>query len=88
MSAEMTFYQNQNYDQIKSYCLNNNVLFDDEYFPADDSSLSRCQPIRKRINWMRPREICSNPVFIDHSIDPNDLDQGQLGDWYDLKYLC
>ena len=79
--SDISFYQNQNYSEIKSYCLNNKILFEDEYFPSDDSSLARCQPINRRIDWKRPGKIVPNPVFIDNRIEPNDLDQGQLGDW-------
>lgn len=81
MSEAVTYYQDQDYNRIKSECLNSNSLFEDEYFPADDSSIARCQPINKRISWKRPHEIVSNPVFIDEYIEPNDLDQGQLGNW-------
>ena len=82
MSDGISYYQNQNYEQIKAYCLKHGGLFQDEYFPADDSSIAKCQPVRKRISWKRPREFCPNPVFIDNNINPNDLDQGQLGNWY------
>lgn len=81
MSTAITYYQNQNYNEIKTYCLNNNTLFEDEYFPADETSIAKCQPVNKQIFWRRPGEIVQNPVFIDNIIEPNDLDQGQLGDW-------
>lgn len=81
MSGTITYYQDQNYDQLKAKCLQRNRLFEDKSFPADESSIAKCQPVNKQIFWKRPHEIVQNPVFIDGYIEPNDLDQGQLGNW-------
>lgn len=76
-------YLNQAYDEIKQKCLESGELFVDESFPCDDSSLFRInKKNNKNIVWKRPHEICENPQFIVDSIVPNDLDQGEIGDWY------
>lgn len=73
-------YLNQSYNEIKKECLKSNRLFEDDKFAADSSILSKSKQY-KRINWKRPHEICTNPKFIVKQIEPNDIDQGGLGDW-------
>lgn len=80
-SNNFTPYQNQNFGQIKSECLRSKQLFVDDAFPPDNSSITKCQSSNKTIVWKRPIEFCQNPKFIVNKIEPNDLDQGQLGNW-------
>lgn len=79
-------YLNQNYEKIKQKCLQSNCLFEDELFPANDKSLFHFNTPERTIIWKRPHEIVDNPEFIVESIVPDDLDQGQIGDWYLLIF--
>lgn len=74
-------YLDQNYEQIKSGCLRSRQLFEDQQFPPSTKSISATKGVKNRIFWKRPHEIVQNPEFIVQKIEPNDLDQGQLGDW-------
>lgn len=74
-------YLNQSYEKIKQECLKSNRLFKDELFPASDKSLYYFRPPERNLVWRRPHEITDNPQFIVESVVPNDLDQGQIGDW-------
>lgn len=73
-------YLNQNYQEIKQQRLQAGKLFKDKLFLADDSSLYKFNKKQEYV-WKRPHEITENPQFIVDSIVPNDLDQGQIGDW-------
>ena len=73
-------YLDQNYEEIKQKCLQSGKLFKDKLFPANDSSIARIKT-KQQVVWKRPHEIVENPQFIVNNIVPNDLDQGQIGDW-------
>ena len=53
-------------------------------FPRNYKSLFRFKKV-SNVVWKRPHEISDNPQFIVGGIVPNDIDQGQLGDWSDIK---
>ena len=78
-------YLNQSYEEIKQSCQQSGKLFKDKSFPANDTSLYRFNE-KKGIAWKRPHEIVENPKFIVDTIEPNDLDQGQIGDWYYIHF--
>lgn len=75
-------YLDQNYDSIKEGLLSSGALFEDDQFPAQISSVFRKRKDSKKIFWKRPSEFCKNePIFICNKIEPNDLDQGMIGNW-------
>ena len=74
-------YLNQNYEKIKQECIKSRRLFEDVLFPANEKSLYYFKQPEREIVWKRPHEIINNPRFIVESVVPNDLDQGQIGDW-------
>ena len=82
MNTVFKSYLNKNYSQIKEKCLNSGELFEDDKFPAHLNSLTRFNKKQNltKIKWKRPKEFCE-PEFIHNGIEPNDIDQGQLGDW-------
>lgn len=55
-------------------------LYEDPFFPADNSALFFSQPPRQRIVWKRPKEIQSNAEFIAGGLSRFDVIQGELGD--------
>ncbi|CAF1074938.1 unnamed protein product [Brachionus calyciflorus] len=83
-------YLEQNYEILKSSCLKSGKLFEDDKFPANDASLYRFQKfITSKISWRRPHEFTKNPQFIVDFIEPNDLDQGQIGNcWMVAAAAC
>ncbi|CAF0817426.1 unnamed protein product [Brachionus calyciflorus] len=74
-------FLNQDYESIRQKLLSTGELFEDDKFPADDSSLYKVKPVDQIISWKRPSEITQKPPeFIVAKIEPNDLDQGIIGD--------
>lgn len=73
-------YLNQDYEAIKAQCLKSGRLFEDDKFPANASSIARFNKnLASGIVWKRPHEFVQNPQFVVGKVEPNDLDQGQLG---------
>lgn len=78
-------YLDQNYESLKSELKKTGQLFVDDKFPADDSSIFRFKNfVGSKIVWKRPHEIVKDPKFIIDKIEPNDLDQGKLGNCWML----
>lgn len=71
-------YQQQNYYQLKNECLSKGAMFEDDLFPADDTSYYLKATLDAgiqvtKVDWMRPHQILSEsnevnrptkPVFI------------------------
>ncbi|KAL4648194.1 calpain-1 catalytic subunit-like [Arapaima gigas] len=83
----------QDFESLRSRCLQSRSLFVDDTFPPQSSSLgfnelgprsSKTQGIR----WMRPTEICSNPQFIIDGATRTDVCQGALGDCWLLAAIA
>ncbi len=51
----LTMQPVQDYDKIRRQCLNNNILFEDPYFPADDTSLFSDKKLSFSPKWLRPK---------------------------------
>ena len=74
-------FQGQNYAKIKEECLKANKLFEDDKFPADNTSLFKFdQKYAQNVTWRRPLEILKNkpvyqPVFIMDKIRTSDIRQ-------------
>lgn len=81
-------YLDQDYNRIKKKCASLKSLFVDNLFPASKESIYRVnkiEGIKGEIKWKRPYEICKNPEFIIDGIEPEDFDQGVLGNWYSFN---
>uniref|UniRef100_A0A667W7N1 Calpain 8 n=1 Tax=Myripristis murdjan TaxID=586833 RepID=A0A667W7N1_9TELE len=86
-------FQQQDFQQLRSACLRDGVLFCDPAFPADWSSLGYNQLGRYSskttgLEWKRPTELCSNPQFIIGGAKRTDICQGALGDCWLLAAIA
>lgn len=70
----------QDFYQIRSQCLVSGTLFEDPEFPAVDSSLQFSKRPDRRIEWLRPHEICDEPKLFVEGYSRFDVQQGELGD--------
>ena len=55
-----------------------NNLFEDDEFPASNSSLY-FSTFRGDVTWLRPKEARRDAQFVVNGFDHCDMDQGQLG---------
>ncbi|KER33020.1 hypothetical protein T265_01101 [Opisthorchis viverrini] len=63
-------------------------LFEDPFFPADDSSIRRGgKPGCSEYDWLRPHEVTRDPKFIIDGISRFDVKQGEIGDCWFLAAL-
>ena len=75
----------QDFRQLKKQCKknNNNLLFVDDKFPANNNSLSYRHK-NQDIQWLRPKEICDDPKFILEGSSRHDINQGEIGNCWIL----
>ncbi|XP_043554228.1 calpain-3 isoform X15 [Chiloscyllium plagiosum] len=87
-------FNEQNFVTLKRDCLQKNILFEDDTFPASVESLGYKELGQKstkvkNILWKRPKEICENPKFIIGGASRTDICQGDLGDcWFLAAIAC
>ncbi|KAL7678384.1 hypothetical protein ACOME3_004612 [Neoechinorhynchus agilis] len=68
MDGSIVHLRDQVYEDIVRDCQKKGKLFKDCTFPADNESLGRCRGIyeeRGKIEWLRPRHLQENPVFLE-----------------------
>ncbi|XP_078089658.1 calpain-3-like isoform X3 [Mustelus asterias] len=88
-NKNVVFAKSEVFQQLKEECLRKGVLFEDEEFPANDSSLFYSQALPFKLEWKRPPEICENPKFIIGGASRTDICQGDLGDcWFLAAIAC
>jgi hypothetical protein len=87
--SQIKSFLNQNYEYLKSKSIQAGVLYRDDLFPSDDTSISLIRSNKKpyKIFWKRPFQIVDNPRFIIDEINPNDLVQGDTGNCWFLSAL-
>uniref|UniRef100_A0A8C9ZE77 Calpain 8 n=1 Tax=Sander lucioperca TaxID=283035 RepID=A0A8C9ZE77_SANLU len=83
----------QDYETLHEQCLKSGCLFEDNCFPAEPTSLGykKLGPgseETKGVVWKRPKELCSNPQFIDDGATRMDICQGELGDCWLLAAIA
>lgn len=88
--SEIKPYLEQDYASLKSKAKSSGELFVDDEFPANDKSIFRFTNfLGSQIYWKRPHEIVQDPKFVVNKIEPNDLDQGRVGDcWMVAAASC
>ncbi|KAL3874803.1 hypothetical protein ACJMK2_037772 [Sinanodonta woodiana] len=79
---------NQNYEEIRKTCKEENCLFEDPEFPAEDGSIFFSRRPPRPFEWKRPHEICKNPLFVSSGASRFDVQQGELGDCWLLAAVA
>ncbi|XP_025084645.1 calpain-8-like isoform X2 [Pomacea canaliculata] len=71
------------YVTLKRKCRQKNKLFEDQEFPANDSSLLLPRTSAVSFTWKRPQEIVPDPHFMVQGPENANLKQGLLGNcWF------
>ncbi|XP_041790451.1 calpain-2 catalytic subunit-like [Chelmon rostratus] len=86
-------FNQQDFERLRSQCLQTGSLFCDPTFPADWDSLGYDQLGRRSsktigVEWKRPLELCSDPQFIIDGAKRTDICQGELGDCWLLAAIA
>ncbi|XP_041510858.1 calpain-12 [Microtus oregoni] len=77
-------FKGQNYEAIRTACLESGILFRDPYFSAGPDALGydKLGPDSEKakgVEWKRPYEFCAEPHFICEDMSRTDVCQGSLG---------
>ncbi|KAI4469987.1 calpain [Holotrichia oblita] len=84
MIRELSGYRSgalQNFYKLRDKHLKENTLFEDDLFPANDTSICYTPNIYGEVVWKRPKELCDNPKLLVDGHSRKDAIQGhQLGD--------
>lgn len=83
-------FLNQDYQQLKQYCLIRRLRYIDDMFPPDKTSIGdtiMSPSDLNRVQWRRPAKIITNPFFVAHGISRFDFGQGMVGDCWFLASL-
>ncbi|XP_053290483.1 calpain-1 catalytic subunit isoform X3 [Pleuronectes platessa] len=79
-------FLNQDYEQMKQYCLSRRVRYIDEMFPPDSNTIGEgllTPSDLDRVVWLRPANIISNPSFVVDGVSRFDFGQGLIGNcWF------
>ncbi|KAL1252852.1 hypothetical protein QQF64_017545 [Cirrhinus molitorella] len=83
----------QDFETLRARCLQSRCLYEDETFPAQQSSLGFKElgpgsAKTKGVRWMRPTEFCTDPHFIVDGATRTDICQGALGDCWLLAAIA
>lgn len=71
------------FDKVKRSLLKSGALYEDNEFPATQTSVFYHQTPPFQFAWVRPKDICSNPVFLSEGPSQPDITPGKLGDrWF------
>ncbi|XP_071402621.1 calpain-1 catalytic subunit-like [Centroberyx affinis] len=77
---------NQDFQQLKQYCLARGVRYIDDMFPPDRNSIGQgllTPSDFARVKWVRPGKIVPNPSFIVDGVSRFDFGQGIVGNcWF------
>ncbi|KAI4469988.1 calpain [Holotrichia oblita] len=79
----------QDFYSLREEHLKKNSLFEDDVFPADNTSISYAPNIYKEIKWRRPTELCKNPkLFIDGHSRFDAIQGYELGDCWVIAAIA
>ncbi|XP_023027759.2 calpain-A isoform X1 [Leptinotarsa decemlineata] len=77
----------QNYEELKKSHLQSGTLFEDPLFVPNETELGEEVKL-DNVEWLRPKEIRKNPIFIGEKEDRFDVNQGELGDCWFMAALA
>ncbi|XP_060918647.1 LOW QUALITY PROTEIN: calpain-1 catalytic subunit-like [Labrus mixtus] len=79
-------FLNQDFQQLKQYCLIRRVRFVDDMFPPDRNSIGEgllSSTDMARVVWLRPGKLVPNPSFTVDGVSRFDFGQGLVGNcWF------
>lgn len=78
----------QDFQKIRTRCLQQGILFEDPEFPAEDSSIFYSRSPPKPFEWKRPHELCEDPRLFVEGASRFDVRQGELGDCWLLAAVA
>ncbi|RXN23445.1 calpain-2 catalytic subunit-like protein [Labeo rohita] len=92
-NAQAVKFLNQDYEALKRECLESGRLFQDDTFEASTSALGfkELGPNSSKVRgveWLRPKQLTSNPSFISGGASRTDICQGALGDCWLLAAIA
>ncbi|XDV22175.1 hypothetical protein PO909_027130 [Leuciscus waleckii] len=92
-NAQAVKFLNQDFEALKRECLECGRLFQDDTFEANTSALgfNELGPNSSKVRgveWMRPKQLTSNPTFISGGATRTDICQGALGDCWLLAAIA
>ncbi|KAL1518074.1 hypothetical protein ABEB36_001754 [Hypothenemus hampei] len=68
------------YERIRRACLKRNELWEDPDFPATQASVFYHQTPPFQFTWIRPKDLCPRPGFIQDGPAEFDISPGKMGD--------
>lgn len=77
--------ENSKFLELRRQHLAARKLFKDPDFKPGDGIL-QCK--HRQVDWLRPREFCTNPQFVVNGFSRFDVRQGDLGDCWFLAALA
>ncbi|XP_015712371.1 calpain-13-like isoform X3 [Coturnix japonica] len=83
-------FNNQDFEHLRSLCLSQGLLFEDDTFPAHSSSIGHNllpKDELRQIEWKRPTELMRKPYLILDGVSRFDIIQGEIGDCWMLAAL-
>ncbi|XP_034543428.1 calpain-1 catalytic subunit-like isoform X2 [Notolabrus celidotus] len=83
-------FLNQDYEQLKQYCLARRIRYIDDMFPPDKRSIGEgiLSPADLvRVKWLRPMKLVNNPFFTVDGISRFDFGQGMVGNCWLLASI-
>uniref|UniRef100_A0A673HS75 Calpain-2 catalytic subunit n=1 Tax=Sinocyclocheilus rhinocerous TaxID=307959 RepID=A0A673HS75_9TELE len=92
-NAHAVKFLSQDYEALKRECLESGRLFQDDTFEASVSALGfkELGPNSSKVRgveWLRPKQLTSNPTFISGGATRTDICQGALGDCWLLAAIA
>ncbi|XP_008300900.1 calpain-A-like [Stegastes partitus] len=79
-------FNEQDFQQLKQYCLIRNVRYIDDMFPPDRRSIGQgvlTPADMGKVKWLRPGKIVASPSFVLDGISRFDFGQGVVGNcWF------
>ncbi|KAM4023089.1 calpain-9 isoform 2-T2 [Anomaloglossus baeobatrachus] len=76
------------YEELRLECNRKGIMFEDDDFKANDSSLFYTEKPKIPFVWKRPKEIVKDPEFILGDASRTDVCQGDLGDCWLLAAIA